>query len=349
MTSVLGSDPHVKSPDALAALRIREGQQAAVASIGTMALSTSDIDAVCAFAVRLLAEHLDAEMAKVLKRVPESQSLRLIAGVGWHDGLVGCALVPAGDDSQAGYTLNNAGAVVVADLRTETRFRGPQLLSDHGVVSGISVVIGPTTDPFGVLGAHTTRLRSFTHDDANFLLAVANVIADAAERAEAGRRLQEANARLERLVRSKDEFVAAVSHELRTPLTAVVGLSLELRDHCDRFLRRRGESSSSSSPLTPSTSPAWSRIFSYRHGRISAPLAIERRPMQVSDAVLHAIGTVTAATPGSIVVDVDESLVAFADPGRVCQILRNLLTNAIRHGGPSVRITAKRDGPGIQV
>ncbi|MBK5269330.1 MAG: hypothetical protein JJE47_18055 [Acidimicrobiia bacterium] len=34
-----------------------------------------------------------------------------------------------------------------------------------------------------------------------------------------------ANERLESLVRSKDEFVAAISHELRTPLAAVVGFA----------------------------------------------------------------------------------------------------------------------------
>jgi signal transduction histidine kinase len=45
----------------------------------------------------------------------------------------------------------------------------------------------------------------------------------------------EAEARLEKLVRSKDDFVASVSHELRTPLTAVVGLTQELRDNRQLF------------------------------------------------------------------------------------------------------------------
>ena len=39
--------------------------------------------------------------------------------------------------------------------------------------------------------------------------------------------------------------------------------------------------------------------------------------------------------------------VALADPTRVRQILRNLLTNAIRYGGEEITITTHRDGPDV--
>ena len=35
---------------------------------------------------------------------------------------------------------------------------------------------------------------------------------------------------LERLVQSKDDFIAAISHEIRTPLTGIVGFSRLLQD-----------------------------------------------------------------------------------------------------------------------
>ena len=41
---------------------------------------------------------------------------------------------------------------LVYDLRKETRFRGATLLEDHGVVSGVSVLIRGRDRPFGVLG-----------------------------------------------------------------------------------------------------------------------------------------------------------------------------------------------------
>jgi DNA-binding NarL/FixJ family response regulator/anti-sigma regulatory factor (Ser/Thr protein kinase) len=48
----------------------------------------------------------------------------------------------------------------------------------------VSVVIASRDGPFGVLGAFTTSYRSFSEDDANFMQAVANVLATAIEREE---------------------------------------------------------------------------------------------------------------------------------------------------------------------
>lgn len=54
-------------------------------------------------------------------------------------------------------------------------------MHEHGVVSGLSVIIQGQNRPFGVLGAHTTRCRTFTKDDINFIQAVANILAAAIE------------------------------------------------------------------------------------------------------------------------------------------------------------------------
>ena len=107
--------------------------------------------------------------------------------MGWASGLVGNAIVDTGVDSQAGYTLNTDQPVVVGDLATEERFNGPPLLRDHGVVSGMSVIIHGTDRTYGVLGAHTTARRSFTRDDVNFLQAVATFVAHVLERTKVAR------------------------------------------------------------------------------------------------------------------------------------------------------------------
>jgi signal transduction histidine kinase len=77
--------------------------------------------------------------------------------------------------------------VIIEDLRTETRFRPPALMRDHGVVSGINVIIRAHGKPYGVLSAHTSERREFSDVDANFLRAAANVLAAAIE----SRRLEE--------------------------------------------------------------------------------------------------------------------------------------------------------------
>ena len=80
--------------------------------------------------------------------------------------------------------------MIVEDLRTETRFSGPPLLHEHGVVSGMSVVIPTSEGPYGVLGAHTKNRRSFSKDEVNFLQAVANVLGMMIERERTEQALQ---------------------------------------------------------------------------------------------------------------------------------------------------------------
>lgn len=163
-------------------LRRREQQQAVVAGLGLRALGGADLDDLCDEAVRKLTTTLDVEFAKILQQLPDKRRLLLRAGLGWRPGLVGKATLGTDRGSQAGYTLRSGSPVVVTDLATETRFTGAALLLDHGVVSGMSVIIEGQGAHWGVLGAHTARRRRFSEDDIHFLQAVANVLADAIER-----------------------------------------------------------------------------------------------------------------------------------------------------------------------
>jgi PAS domain S-box-containing protein len=163
-------------------LEARLRQQQAVADFGEYAIRTPDLDEVLNRAVTVVTAMLGTELCMILALQPDGQSLLLRAGVGWHEGLVGQATVSAGAESQAGYTLLSDQPVMVTDLRTETRFHGPQLLHDHQVISGLSVIIPGKSRPYGVLGTHSTRQRHFSTHDASFLAAMAHVIAAAIER-----------------------------------------------------------------------------------------------------------------------------------------------------------------------
>ena len=123
--------------------------------------------------------------------------------MGWKEEYpVGQATVSAGKESQAGFTLLSDEPVVVEDLRTETRFSGPPLLHEHGVVSGMSVIIRGRERPYGVLGAHTASVRRFATDDVSFLRAVANVLAEAIDRKHAEDEVRQSEARFRRVVES---------------------------------------------------------------------------------------------------------------------------------------------------
>ncbi|WP_331236473.1 PAS domain S-box protein [Natronorarus salvus] len=165
-------------------------QQEVVADLGTAALEDADLDALMRDATRLVADTLDTEYCKVLDLDGDAGELLLRQGVGWNEGLVGEATVSAvEDDSQAAHTLAVEEPVVVEDLRTESRFSGPDLLRDHDVRSGISTIIGPAADPWGILGTHDTDPREFTDLDVSFVQSVTNVLASAIDRHEYERRL----------------------------------------------------------------------------------------------------------------------------------------------------------------
>lgn len=187
----------------------RARQQAALADLGLLALARGDLDTLLEAAVVTVRDTLEVDLVKVLERAPDGRSLLLRAGAGWHDGLVGKAVVTVevGGDltSQSGYTLRVDEPVIVEDLARETRFSGSSLLTDHGVVSGLSVVIRGQHESFGVLGAHTCHHRVFDRHEAAFLRSVANVLAMAVDRYHADLELQRANESLARRVAEATE------------------------------------------------------------------------------------------------------------------------------------------------
>lgn len=188
-------------------------QQAAVAQLGQLALAGTGLDNLLQAAVDATASGLEVEFTKVLELLPAGDSLLLRAGVGWQEGLVGEATVSAVTDSQAGYTLKTSEPVIVDDLPREERFSGPSLLVEHGVISGLSVIIIASGKTFGVLGAHTASHRVFDFDDANFLQSVANILGMAVERRDAVLGLVEAERKYRSLIENAGEGIFQTSPE----------------------------------------------------------------------------------------------------------------------------------------
>ncbi len=163
-------------------LNTRLRQQEAVATLGEWALQMTDVDKFLNQVIEIVSQFFEANFCKILELQPDNQSLLLRAGCGWHEGLVGTAIVSAGETSQAGYTLQLNRPVIVDDMASEKRFSGPALLHDHGIVSGVSVVIPGRMGPFGVLGTHTRYHYKYNDDDIFFLQSVANIVGDFIER-----------------------------------------------------------------------------------------------------------------------------------------------------------------------
>lgn len=222
-------------------VHVRAQQQALVAEFGQRALVGTDLATLMYEACVLLAQTLNADLTKVLELLPGGNALLLRSGVGWKEGFVGQALVSTGPESQAGYILRVNEPVIVEDLRSETRFRGTQVLHDHDVVSGMSVIIPGKNKPFGILSVHTQSKRLFTKDDLHFLQAIANVLAMAIERKQAEEEIMLLNRDLQSANKDLEAFSYSVSHDLHAPLRAIAGFADALAEEYTPVIDTQGQ------------------------------------------------------------------------------------------------------------
>ncbi len=137
---------------------------------------------------------------------------------------------------------------------------------------------------------------------------------------------------------SRDEFVASVSHELRTPLSAVVGFASELRDFFDDFdhdtrldlilliARQAGDVSFLVDDLLVA---ARSR---------QAGLRLDPSLLELVAETYSTLSSLPPEYAQSVEVIFDSPIQAFADARRVRQVLRNLVVNARKYGGPACEI-----------
>ena len=137
------------------------------------------------------------------------------------------------------------------------------------------------------------------------------------------------------LVKAKDEFIARVSHELRTPLTAVVGLTSEMTsmeglsegERAELLQLVAGQATEMSYIVEDLLIAARAEM-----GTVAIDSTLVDLEVQLRNTI-EGLGISVAEVPEAVR-DV------IADPNRVRQILRNLLTNASRYGGPNRRVLA---------
>jgi two-component system, cell cycle sensor histidine kinase and response regulator CckA len=179
-------------------LRLRLGQQQAVARLGQLALTDISPQKLFDEACRTAAAELHADLAGILELLPDRSAFVLRAGIGWPPEQIGVQQVPAGPRSQGGYTLTSRRPVVMRDAATETRFELSPLMAAQEITSGLTAAIGSNRETYGIIGAHTYEQRNFSKHDVTFLEAVANVLSSGLRRraaeleAEQARRVLEA-------------------------------------------------------------------------------------------------------------------------------------------------------------
>jgi signal transduction histidine kinase len=146
----------------------------------------------------------------------------------------------------------------------------------------------------------------------------------------------------ERINQAREQFIASVSHEIRTPLTAVVGYAELLEqawddlsdDEARDMVRQISEQSMEVSALVKD-------LLVGSRADISS-LHLDLEPVPLRDAVDRALASIPSDMRRSIDVGFNDDRAWMADSGRVAQIIRNLVVNALKYGGTNVSLESRR-------
>jgi CheY-like chemotaxis protein len=181
------------------ALEERERQQVLAARLGQFALKPHSHQDLFEVATQALAEAFHVERSALFEFTPSRDELALVSGIGWEEKELGAATIPTGPGTQAGHILEEgkAGkAVILENLLKEKRFQLPPLLQEHGVKSGLALILGPHDKPWGLLAVYATGEKSFTSDDLNFFRSVGYIVTESIGRDTILEELEEHKSRL---------------------------------------------------------------------------------------------------------------------------------------------------------
>lgn len=215
-----------------------------------------------------------------------------------------------------------------------------KVYADDEILSELCVPIFVGSDFRGSIGfVQYSAERRWSDDEIQTLWRAADMVGAYWRRQDDAEALRASNA-------SKDKLLASVSHEIRTPLTAIVGLSEEIV--------------ASRATLPPEELDELNGIIAVQSRELAelvedllvasradfGNLSIRPETINLREQVEQVVSGLRESNPTHKTITVSGELIrAWADPLRVRQIIRNLVTNAIKYGGDRI-IVALREQEG---
>jgi PAS domain S-box-containing protein len=270
------------------------------------------------------------------------QSRFLFVSKGWIDAYApGLTMADIAGKTDADFFSAEHARAALADEKRIIRTGKPMIASMEKE--------GYKNRPFAWV--ETTKLP--LRDDRGRIVGTFGISRDLTERLGAERalarqaqQLQAQNERLRELDRLKDEFIAAVSHELRTPLASIIGYVELLEDE-----HASGPDTEHFLEVISRNARRLSRLIAdllFLSGIQSGTMTMELSHTDLGEVAASAVDEMRhEAERKHIALTLSASPVpCVADPGRISQLLTNLISNAVKFTplGGSVRVKAETEG-----
>lgn len=149
-------------------------------------------------------------------------------------------------------------------------------------------------------------------------------------------------------INAKNQFIAAVAHKLGTPLTSVLGFAEVLRDQGrEMAVEEQRELIEALADEAATLGTIHEDLVVMGRAEYGI-LKVEAVPIDVGPAITAVLEALDLGHDVPVKIS-DSPHRVIADPGKLRQVLRNLLTNAATHGGPNVYIVVESLGDVIVI
>ncbi len=181
-----------------------------VVEAGQLLWDEVDINKTMDIIVQLISKTLNFKFCEIQVFDRTNNSLCMLSGIGWNEGVVGTVVVDARLDSHQCDNLNDLKPVVIKDLKNHSEFPTPPHLVKHGIVSGVSVPMFVGENFMGVLGVYSDCYTEISNDDINFLHSVGYIVASAIESRRADNEIKSKNEYTNNLIETAQDAIICI-------------------------------------------------------------------------------------------------------------------------------------------
>jgi signal transduction histidine kinase len=293
------------------------------------------------------AKILKSEIGLVLLYDPERrQILAQQRGYGVSREQVDAIRYGVDDEADGRWNFRKNGPLLSNNAAADTRLM-PEIVADLGLRSLLVVPMTSGGEILGLLAVGNRKGGAFADEDLELLMAVSSLATVAVDNLRLHEDLKQANVLLQEYDRLKNEFVAMVAHDFRKPLTAIRGLAELLMDEPELgadtirdYMRTVIDESDGLARLADDTlliTRIESENFEFRWSEVDlGSFILGAVPMGLSD---HSVLVDTPPDLPPITVDAE----------RLRQVLRNLVSNAVKYSPAGGTVTVRCRQRGGQV